>query len=109
MPQRKLDGLLRALLIWTAVTMLAVWLPLVRGLMDGSSYQWAWSPYISGSGISGDYWLVVCVAVFGLAVLLTGWRGARKPFHWPLLQWHFPLGDLTLWAGFAGCASLLLG
>jgi len=37
----KPDRLLRIILLGTMVTMLFVWLPLVRGLMDGESYQWA--------------------------------------------------------------------
>ena len=36
----KPDRLLRAILIWTAVTLVIVWLPFVRGLMDGNAYQW---------------------------------------------------------------------
>ncbi len=77
----KPGALLRLLLVWTGVVMTLVWLPLLRGPMDGPSYQWAWSPGLRGSGVGGDYWVVVLTAVLGLSVLWLGWRGARRPLH----------------------------
>ena len=91
----KPDRLLKAILLWTMLTMIIVWLPLVRGLMDGDSYQWAnvfWGFQFRGRGIHGDYWLLLLQAVFGLTLLYLGWRGARQPFHWLLLLWHVPIG-----------------
>ena len=90
----KPDRLLRAILIWTAVTLIVVWLPLVRGLMDGESYQWgnsAWGFQFGGRGLGGDYWFLLLQAAFGLILLYLGWRGARQPFHWLLLPWHIQL------------------
>ena len=90
----KPDRLLKAILIWTIVTLIIVWLPLVRGLMDGDSYQWgnsAWGFQFDGRGLHGDYWFLLLQAVFGLALLYLGWRGARQPFHWLLLLWHIQL------------------
>jgi hypothetical protein len=83
--------LLRAILIWTAVTLIIVWLPFVRGLMDGDSYQWGNSFFgmqLGGRGVHGDYWLLVIEAAFGIFLLYLGWRGARPPFHWLLLFWQ---------------------
>jgi hypothetical protein len=88
------NRLLKAILIWTAITLLLIWLPLVRGVMDGQSYAWGlslWGPNFSGRGIEGDYWFVVLAAVVGLGLLYLGWRGAKPPFHWLLLMWHLPL------------------
>jgi hypothetical protein len=90
----KPDRLLRAILIWTMLTLIIVWLPLVRGLMDGDSYQWGnsfWGMQIGGSGVGGDYWLLVVQAILGIAVLYLGWRGAQQPFHWLVLLWLIPL------------------
>jgi hypothetical protein len=90
----KPDRLLKAILIWTMLTLIIVWLPLVRGLMDGNNYQWAnsfWGMQLGGSGIHGDYWILLAQAVVGIAVLYLGWRGARQPFHWLLLLWLIPL------------------
>lgn len=91
----KPDRLLKAILIWTMLTLLLVWLPLVRGLMDGDSYQWGssfWGFQVGGRGIHGHYWLVILQALFGVALLYLGWRGAQQPFSWLLLLWHIPLG-----------------
>ena len=87
----KPDRLLRAILIWTAITLIIVWLPFVRGLMDGSTYQWGNSFFgkqFGGRGVYGDYWLLVIEAAFGILLLYLGWRGARPPFHWLLLFWQ---------------------
>lgn len=91
----KPDKLLRAILIWTVITLIIVWLPLIRGLMDGNTYEWGsslWGYQFGGRGIGGDYWLVVVQAIFGIALLYFGWRGANPPFHWLLLIWHISLG-----------------
>lgn len=77
------------------ITLLVVWLPLVRGLMDGESYQWAnsfWGFQLGGRGLHGAYWVLVLQAAFGITLLYLGWRGAQEPFHWFLLLWHIPLG-----------------
>jgi len=87
----KPDRLLRAILIWTAVTLVIVWLPFVRGLMDGNAYQWGnffFGIQLGGRGVHGDYWFVAIEAAFGILLLYLGWRGARPPFHWLLLFWQ---------------------
>ena len=91
----KPDRILKLILIWTGVTMLLVWLPLVRGVMDGDTYKWGgvfWGIQFRGSGVRGDYWVLILQAVLGISLLYLGWRGARQPFHWLLLLWHVPLG-----------------
>lgn len=99
----KPNRILKAILIWTMLTMLITWLPLVRGAMDGNSYQWGnsfWGMQLGGSGVGGDYWLLIVQAVLGLAVLYFGWRGARPPFHWLLLLWHVPLAVQAFYEAF---------
>ena len=91
----KPDRLLKAILIWTMFTLIIVWLPLVRGLMDGNSYQWGYSFFgfqLGGRGLHGDYWFLLLQIAFGLVLLYLGWRGARQPFHWLLLLWNIQLG-----------------
>jgi hypothetical protein len=85
------DRLLKVILTLTSFTMIIVWLPLIRGWMDGNSYAWGHSLFgkqFAGKGISGDYWLVVLQAVIGIALVYLGWRGAKQPFHWLLLLWN---------------------
>jgi hypothetical protein len=82
------DRLLKLILVLTAFTMIIVWLPLVRGLMDGETYQWGHSLFgidFGGKGVGGDYWFVVVQGVFSAALIYLGWRGASQPFHWLLL------------------------
>ncbi len=94
------DRLLKAILIWTMITMVIVWLPLIRGVMDGDSYEWGnsfWGMQAGGHGVHGQYWLLLLQAIIGIAVLYFGWRGARQPFHWLLLLWHLPLGAQAIY------------
>ena len=99
----KPDRLLKAMLLFTWVTLIIVWLPLVRGLMDGDSYVWGNSfigMQLGGRGLHGDYWLLVVQAAFGILLLYLGWRGARQPFHWLLLLWQIPLAAQACYNAF---------
>src|SRR5262245_41733513 len=87
----KPDWMLRALLAWTAVTTLPFWLPLVRSLMDGDSYEWGFFAF-RGYGLHGDLWLPAVSVMLALAIRWLGWRGARLPFHALLLLWLVPIG-----------------
>lgn len=92
------DRLLRFLLAWTGFIGLFVWLPLVRGLMDGLSYEWGLIPgLVYGRGLEGAYWVLLLLAACLLSILWLGWRGARQPFHWLLLLWHVPMGAAGLY------------
>ena len=91
------NKLLRILLFWTSLTTLAFWLPLIRGAFDGDSYHWAIGPTLSGSGMHGDYWVLVLGSSFALITIFLGWRGARLPFHWMLLTWHVFLGTGSIY------------
>lgn len=90
------DPILRALLGWTALSTIIFWLPFVRGLFDGATYEWGLAG-MGGTGISGDYWMPVLGAAFAIALRYFGWRGARMPFHALLLLWLVPLGAGATW------------
>src|ERR1044072_6355926 len=66
----RFDRLLQGLLLWTALTTLVFWLPLVRGLFDGVTYQWGGFGF-SGRGTDGDYWFVAGASAFRSGVGLT--------------------------------------
>lgn len=87
----KPDFILRALLAWTALTTLIFWLPSVRSLMDGDTYEWGFLGF-RGNGLHGDLWFPLLGAALALAIRWLGWRGARMPFHALLLLWVVPLG-----------------
>ena len=96
----KPDKLLKAILIWTAISLILIWLPLVRGFMDGDSDQWRnslWGFDIGGHGMHGHYWILVLQGLYGIALLYLGWRGAKQPFHWLLLLWHFALATQAIY------------
>src|SRR5262245_53828648 len=75
---------------WLTIQFLATWLPLVRGAMDGPSYEWGsgllgWQ--FSGSGLSDDYAFILAKAFVAVALLLYGWRQPNRGFRPALLAW----------------------
>ncbi|HEY2711605.1 MAG TPA: hypothetical protein VGI60_03755 [Chthoniobacterales bacterium] len=93
------DLLLRILLLWTSLlTGIVLWLPLVRGLMEGRAYQWMFADGIGGRGIGGAYWLLAVSGVFVFSLFYFGWQGARPPFHWLLLILHGSLAIAVFYA-----------
>jgi len=93
----KPDPVLRLLLAWTALTTLVFWLPFIRTLMDGPTYEWGLAG-LSGRRLQGDFWFPALGAALALSIRYFGWRGARLPFHALLLLWLVPLGALASWA-----------
>jgi hypothetical protein len=79
--------LLQLLLIYVALSMVILWLPINRGLIEGSDYRWSVGEDIGGRGVGGEYWLLLVLFALGFAVLYLGWRGARPPFQWLLPLW----------------------
>jgi hypothetical protein len=73
------DRVMRAALEWFALTTVIFWLPAIRGLFDGPSYQWGLFGF-RGRGVSGDYWFPLVGVCGALAVLAGGWRRRRWPF-----------------------------
>lgn len=79
--------LLHLILVYVILSGITFWLPVTRGLFDGSSYSWSGWMGIGGSGIGGQYWLLLIFSALMVLVVFLGWRGAKKPFHWLLLIW----------------------
>ena len=87
-PEAPSRALHRLVLFWVTLTLVFFWLPLVRSVMDGPSYQWGfgwWGWRLGGAGLSGDLWYLVSGVVLGLVLL---WSGARKG---ALFRWVAPL------------------
>ncbi|MCR2823753.1 hypothetical protein [Lederbergia panacisoli] len=87
MQQWRPDTLLHVILVYVMASGFTFWLPIVRGIFDGSSYTWSVWLGFDGIGIHGDYWLLLIFTVMLVFVIYLGWRGAQKPFHWLLLSW----------------------
>lgn len=92
-PPRQPDRLLRWVLAWTSVTLLSSWLPFVRGLIEGRTYEWG-SAYFGhaygGRGVTAGTSILAAELALGLLLLSLGWRGARpRSLFVPLLLgWH---------------------
>jgi len=99
------DRLLQGLLLWTALTTMVFWLPFVRGLFDGLSYEWGGFGF-SGRGTAGDYWFVATASVLAIALQYLAWRGPRAPFYALFGGWHLYLAFTTASAAISDPASL---
>ncbi len=99
------DRLLQGLLVWTALTTMVFWLPFVRGLFDGLSYEWGGFGF-SGRGTAGDYWFVATASVLAIALQYLAWRGPRAPFYALFGGWHLYLAFTTAQAAISDPASL---
>jgi hypothetical protein len=78
------------LMSWLTLVFVTAWLPLLRGGMDGPSYEGGATLLgmrFGGSGTGGDYWFVAVKAVIGVAMLGFGWRRPNGPFRLAMMGW----------------------
>lgn len=90
MPTKTHVRLLKSLLFFTAFWMILTWLPLIRGLFDGPTYEWGatfFSRSFGGAGLSADAWVLALQLLLGGGILYLGYRGPRRPFHVLILAW----------------------
>ncbi|WP_286228458.1 hypothetical protein [Neobacillus mesonae] len=87
----KPDRLLHLILIYVMLSGFTYWLPTIRGLFDGPSYSWSSWMGIVGTGIGGQYWLLLIFTALMTTVVILGWRNIHKPFRWLLLTWFMLL------------------
>lgn len=72
-----------ALMVGLTAAFVMAWLPLIRSLLDGPTYEWGLTLFgrqFSGAGLSGDYWFVSLEATFGVILLFLGWRAPGALF-----------------------------
>lgn len=78
------------LMIWISLLFLTGWLPFIRSLMDGDSYQWGariLGRQFGGTGLGGDYWFAVTKAAIGVALLWFGWRRPNGAVRHAIVAW----------------------
>ena len=93
------DPLLKVLLLWTSlVTGVLTWLPMIRGLVEGSVYHWQFAEGIGGRGTGGAFLALPVAAALAFSLLYLGWRGARQPFHWLFLIFHGAFAAIVFYA-----------
>lgn len=71
------------LLAGLTVAFVLAWLPAVRSLLDGQTYEWGLTLFgktFSGAGLEGDYWFVASEAALGVVTLFLGWRSPGAVF-----------------------------
>lgn len=97
----------RLVLGWLTLTFVLAWLPLVRCVMDGTSYEWGTRYFglsFSGAGLTGDLWLLLVQTTLGLWLLYRGWRDPSPPFPAVLLAWLGLVAADALYNIFTGAA-----
>ncbi len=89
----KTGAALRNLALWIfAMTAILAWLPFMRSILDGPSYQWALAYFglqFSGAGLSGDFWLIAVLAALAIAILYFGFRDPGRGFQQIFEIWLF--------------------
>lgn len=94
-----------ALLFGLTAVLVLNWLPLVRGLLDGPSYQWGLQMFgrsYAGAGLEGDYGLLVGWAAIGVGLLFLGWRRPGSLFKGAALLWTGALAADWAWLVWKG-------
>ncbi|HYE43648.1 MAG TPA: hypothetical protein VEA15_09680 [Caulobacteraceae bacterium] len=91
------------LLLGLAAAFLLGWLPMIRGLLDGPSYEWGLTLFgrqFSGAGLEGDYWYVVGHTLVGLVLIWLGCRNPGGTFKIAVLAYAAAMLGDSLWTAF---------
>ncbi len=104
---------LNFLLILTSFTFATSWLPFIRGIADGESYQWGSSLFgnaLYGKGISGDFYYVVLNVIIGLMLMYSFyWIKNRIAFYLLLILWYGSMIANSFYEVFAGDGYMFHG
>ena len=83
--------LLNITLLFSGFTFMLVWLPLLRCLMDGTSYRWGQMYFnwpLASEGLQVDYlFLVVSLVLYGALFYTSYWWKQRVVFYLLLMWW----------------------
>lgn len=93
------------LLLGLTAVLVLNWLPLVRSLLDGPSYQWGLQMFgrsFGGAGLEGDYGLLVGWAAIGVGLIFLGWRRPGPLFKVAALLWTGALAADSAWIVWSG-------
>ncbi len=104
--RQKFLKLFNLLLFVTALTFATTWLPFIRAIMDGETYQWGTSFFgimLSGKGISADFYYVIVNAVAGIVLLCSFyWIRNRTIFYGLSFIWFGTMIGNTFYHVFFG-------
>ncbi len=96
---RRRDGLITGLMFLMAFTFLIVWLPLLRSILDGDTYQWGTTWFgiqISGAGITSSLFFLVIQLAFYVALFWSIFRAKNRMIAYLLsiVWWVHVFGNL---------------
>lgn len=110
---RRFFKTLNFLLIVTSITFATSWLPFIRGIADGESYQWGTSLFGSvfyGKGMSGDFYYVVLNVIIGLMLMYSFyWIKNRIAFYLLLILWYGSMIANSFYEVFSGDGYMFHG
>ncbi len=103
------NSLLGGAMVWTVITTLFTWLPLVRILGRPEGYHWQVLG-LSGEGFQGAWWVFIPFVFYSVLLLFTAERGPRNVFHPLLILWHlFVLGLILVAITLDGNDAMIQG
>lgn len=104
---------LNFLLILTSFSFATSWLPFIRGIADGESYQWGTSLFgnvFYGKGMTGDFYYVVLNVIIGLMLMYSFyWIKNRIAFYLLLILWYGGMIANSFFEVFAGDGYMFHG
>ncbi len=110
---RRFFRLLTLLLFFTGLTFMTSWLPFLRGIMDGPSYEWGSSFFglkFSGTGTDGDFYYILINVIVGLLLMYSFyWIRQRWVFYGLLIFWYGSMIGNTFYEVFSGQGFMFHG
>lgn len=104
--QPKFFRTLNYLLLLTGLTFITTWLPFLRAILDGETYQWGtrfFGTMYRGAGVSTDFIYIVLNALVGIALLTSFyWAKNRIIFYILCLLWFVPMIGNSFYEVFVG-------
>ena len=96
---RRRDGITTGLMFLIAITFLVVWLPLLRSVLDGETYQWGVNYFgvmIHGAGITTSLLFLVAQLMFYVALFWAMFRAKNRTLAYVLagVWWVHVFGNL---------------
>lgn len=79
--------LFKVVMIWTIITSVFAWLPLIRIIGRPEEYYWSVGG-LRGEGYSGQFWIFIPVVLLVLSMMYSAYRASRKVFYPLLVMWH---------------------
>lgn len=95
------ERLFAPVMVWTAITGIFAWLPLVRIAGRPEGYHWGVLG-LSGEGTDGPFWIFVLLTAYVVAMLFTTVRGPRRVAYVLVPVWHALLTGVVIAGVVAG-------